>query len=201
MRPPEFERAALLHKVIGHATHELKAPIERIEVVGGRVDCWSKSRQVSLAFSYENGGYYENEGHGSEGPTLGTFHITVGSGSWSVWVVTKPEARKGVIARALAKVLWRRGAYSSATEAIVKDNVITVLLNGTLVKTVRVQIPAGNVMFGIHAEAGTNATNVRAFPVKSFKVTESRKWHSMREQASDQRLDATMTEAVRCVSF
>lgn len=109
MRPPHVEQEALLHEVITVAIRELMAPIERIEVVGGRVDCWSKSRQVSLAFSYENGGYYKNEGHGSDGLTLGEFHITVGSGFWSVWVVTKPEARKGVIARALAKVLQRRG--------------------------------------------------------------------------------------------
>lgn len=110
MKPPEFERAALLHEVIGHATHQLKAPIEGIEIIGDRVDCWSKSRQVSLGFCYSPGGYYENETNGSDGPSLGEFHITVGSGSWSVWVVTKPEARKGVIARTLAKVLRRRGA-------------------------------------------------------------------------------------------
>jgi hypothetical protein len=52
MRPPEFERASLLHEVIGHATHELKAPIEGIEIINGRVDCWSESRQVSLGFCY-----------------------------------------------------------------------------------------------------------------------------------------------------
>jgi hypothetical protein len=94
MRPPEFERASLLHEVIGHATHELKAPIEGIEIINGRVDCWSESRQVSLGFCYSPGGYYDNETNGSDGPTLGEFHTTVGSGSWSVWVVTKPEARK-----------------------------------------------------------------------------------------------------------
>jgi hypothetical protein len=111
MRPPHVEQEALLHEVISQATRELMEPIERIEVVGGRVDCWSRSRQVSLGFSYENGGYYDNETNGSDGPTLGEFHITVGSGSWSVWVVTKPEARTrmGAIARTLAKVLRRRG--------------------------------------------------------------------------------------------
>jgi hypothetical protein len=44
MRPPEFERTALLHEVIDHATHQLTAPIEGIEIIGDRVDCWSDQR-------------------------------------------------------------------------------------------------------------------------------------------------------------
>jgi hypothetical protein len=49
MRVPHDERQALLHEVVSLATRELRAPIERIEVVGDRVDCCSRSKQVSLA--------------------------------------------------------------------------------------------------------------------------------------------------------
>jgi hypothetical protein len=63
----------------------------------------------------------------------------------------------------------------NAIEAIVKDNVITVLLNGIPVKAVRAQIPSGNLKFGIRIEAVSNETVGGAFPVKSFKVTEARK--------------------------
>ena len=63
----------------------------------------------------------------------------------------------------------------NALEAIVKDNVITVVLNGVPVKSVRAQIPAGDLKFGIDAEAVANETVGAAFPVKSFKVTEARK--------------------------
>jgi hypothetical protein len=65
----------------------------------------------------------------------------------------------------------------NAIEAIVKDNVITVLLNGIPVKAVRAQIPSGNLKFGIRVERVTpnEAGGGAAFPVKSFKVTEARK--------------------------
>ena len=63
----------------------------------------------------------------------------------------------------------------NAIEAIVKDNVITVVLNGVPVKSVRAQIPAGALKFGIDAEAVANETVGATFPVKSFKVTEARK--------------------------
>jgi hypothetical protein len=63
----------------------------------------------------------------------------------------------------------------NAIEAVVKDNLITVLLNGVPVKAVRAQIPSGSLKFGIRIEASANETLGAAFPVKSFKVTEARK--------------------------
>ena len=103
MKAPEHERADLLHAVIRCATDELKAPIDCIEVIGGaeRVDCWAGSRQVSLAVTYAQGGQWESEGR-DEPPTLGRFQPTAGSGSWNVWVVARPQAPRGVIARILA---------------------------------------------------------------------------------------------------
>ena len=64
MKAPEHERLDLLFEVIRRASDELKAPIDRIEVVGyeKRVDCWAGSRQVSFAVAYAQGGQWEFEG-------------------------------------------------------------------------------------------------------------------------------------------
>jgi hypothetical protein len=111
MKAPEHERAELLGEVVRRATYELNAPIDRIEVIGDaeRVDCWAGSRQVSLAVDYAQGGQYEFDGRDDQ-PTLGRFRPTVGSGSWNVWVVPRPEAPQGVIARILARFWKRRGS-------------------------------------------------------------------------------------------
>ena len=109
MKAPEHERADLLHEVIRRATDELKVPIDRIEVIrdAERVDCWAGSRQVSFAVDYAQGGQWESEGR-DDPPTLGRFQPTAGSGSWNVWVVPRPQARQGVIARILARFGDRR---------------------------------------------------------------------------------------------
>jgi hypothetical protein len=61
---------------------------------------------------------------------------------------------------------------SNAIEAIVKGTTISVLLNGVLVKTIRAQIPNGDLRFGFDLEVGRAATP-GAFTIKSIKVTEA----------------------------
>lgn len=61
---------------------------------------------------------------------------------------------------------------SNAIEAIVKGSTISVLLNGKLVKTVRTQIPKGDLRFGFDLEAG-RAMPPGDFTIKSIKVTEA----------------------------
>ena len=64
MKAPEYQRVDLLGVAITRGTDELRAPIDRIEVVerGARVNCWAGSRQVSFAVAYAQGGQYEVEG-------------------------------------------------------------------------------------------------------------------------------------------
>ena len=60
---------------------------------------------------------------------------------------------------------------SNAIEAIVKGSTISVLLNGRLVKTIRAQIPQGDLRFGFDLEVG-RAVPPGDFTIKSIKVTE-----------------------------
>ena len=107
MKAPEYERADLLSVAIRRGTDELRAPIDRIEVVdrGARVHCWAGSRQVSFAVAYEQGGRYEVEGRDGAPPS-GRFLPMPGSGSWNVIVVAGPPPQ-GVIARLLSRVRSR----------------------------------------------------------------------------------------------
>jgi hypothetical protein len=61
---------------------------------------------------------------------------------------------------------------SNAIEAIVKGSMISVLLNGKLVKTIRAQIPNGDLRFGFDLEVG-RAAPPGDFTIKSIKVTEA----------------------------
>jgi hypothetical protein len=61
---------------------------------------------------------------------------------------------------------------SNAIEAIVKGSTISVLLNGKLVKTIRAQIPKGDLRFGFDLEVG-RAAPPGDFTIKSVKVTEA----------------------------
>lgn len=62
---------------------------------------------------------------------------------------------------------------SNAIEAIVKGSTISVLLNGRLVKTIRAQIPKGDLRFGFDLEVG-RAAPPGDFTIKSIKVTEAK---------------------------
>jgi hypothetical protein len=61
---------------------------------------------------------------------------------------------------------------SNAIEAVVKGSTISVLLNGKLVKTIRAQIPNGDLRFGFDLEVG-RAAPPGVFTIKSIKVTEA----------------------------
>lgn len=102
MKAPEHERMELLGVAIQHATRELKAPIDRIDVTDRHVTCWASSRRVVLAYAYAQGGQHD--------PATGRFTPLPGSGAWQVVVVDDPAARRPeVIGRALAKLLKQRG--------------------------------------------------------------------------------------------
>ncbi len=101
MKAPQYERAEMLGVAIRRATDELSAPIDRIEVVGSRVNCWAGSRRVSLAYSYAQGGRMD---------PAGRFQPLPGSGSWDVVVVPRANPPRNVIAKALARLLKSHGA-------------------------------------------------------------------------------------------
>ena len=89
------------------------------------------------------------------------FYRHVASGFTTLWSVDqKANAKLGP------------GEFNSI-EAIVKGNLISVVLNGKAVKAVRAQIPAGDLQFGFQVGSGVDAKDPSAFALKSFKVTEA----------------------------
>jgi hypothetical protein len=86
MRAPKYERMRMLDAAIGRASDELDAPIDRLEVAGGHVTCWSGTRSVIMAYGYAQGG--------GEDPVTGAFIPYPGSGDWYVTVVQAPPPRR-----------------------------------------------------------------------------------------------------------
>ena len=102
MIAPADVRANLLCMAIERATRELRAPIDRIEIIGDavRVDCWAGARQVSIDFNRSEGGQIVS----------GTFVPNAGSVSWQPVVVEsptteQPRKRRWVLAGALIGLL------------------------------------------------------------------------------------------------
>jgi hypothetical protein len=59
----------------------------------------------------------------------------------------------------------------NSVRAIVKNGAITVIVNGQTIKSVRAQIPSGDLKFGFHAEYNKTSATPVLFPVRSYKVT------------------------------
>ena len=55
MMAPKYERARMLDAAIQTAVHELDEPIDKIEVVGGRVVAWAGSKSVTMRYGYAGG--------------------------------------------------------------------------------------------------------------------------------------------------
>ncbi len=73
MMAPHFERARMLQAAIQTAVYELNDPIDRIEVIGGKVLAWAGNKCVVMRYGYENA-------YGADGSPM------PGSGSWQVTV-------------------------------------------------------------------------------------------------------------------
>jgi hypothetical protein len=59
----------------------------------------------------------------------------------------------------------------NSVRAVVKNGTITVIVNGQTVKSVRAQLPSGDLKFGFHAEYNKTSATPVLFPVRSYKVT------------------------------
>ena len=59
----------------------------------------------------------------------------------------------------------------NSVRAVVKNGTITVIVNGQTVKSVRAQIPGGDLKFGFHGEYHNPSAKPVSFPVRSYKVT------------------------------
>ena len=59
----------------------------------------------------------------------------------------------------------------NSVRAVVKNGTITVIVNGQTVKSVRAQIPGGDLKFGFYAEHNKPSATPVLFPVRSYKVT------------------------------
>lgn len=78
-------------------------------------------------------------------------------------------------------VVWLTAANNSlvktgptdvnSVRAVVKNGMITVIVNGQTVKSVRAQIPTGDLKFGFHGQYHNPSAKPVSFPVRSYKVT------------------------------
>jgi hypothetical protein len=60
----------------------------------------------------------------------------------------------------------------NSLRVVIKNGLLTAIVNGKKIKSIKMQIPSDNLMFGFYSEyANPSATPVQ-FPVHSFKVTE-----------------------------
>jgi len=60
---------------------------------------------------------------------------------------------------------------TNTVRVIAKDGKITLMLNGTVLKAVRAQVPEGNLRFGAYAEIQTNIDDGPSVEVTSYSVT------------------------------
>jgi hypothetical protein len=59
----------------------------------------------------------------------------------------------------------------NSVRAVVKNGTIAVIVNGQTLKSVRAQMPGGDLKFGFYAEYDKASATPVLFPVHSYKVT------------------------------
>jgi hypothetical protein len=59
----------------------------------------------------------------------------------------------------------------NSVRAVVKNGTITVIVNGQTVKSVRAQMPGGDLKFGFLGQYTKSSPTPVLFPVRSYKVT------------------------------
>jgi len=59
----------------------------------------------------------------------------------------------------------------NSVRAVVKNGTVTVIVNGQTIRSVRTQMPNGDLRFGFKAEYDKTSATPVEFPVRSYKVT------------------------------